>query len=76
MNPRIKASVLVIFLIAGIVAGFGIGANPMNSLNIEEVKINSRKLLSFKDVIMDYDDPGPNPKHGKKGGNGGGSKNP
>ncbi|XP_073148579.1 uncharacterized protein [Henckelia pumila] len=75
MNPRIKASLLVLFLIAGMVVVFGIGANPRNSLNIEEVRKNSRKLLSF-DGVMDYDDPGPNPRHGKKGGNGGGAKNP
>ncbi|KZV31019.1 hypothetical protein F511_18123 [Dorcoceras hygrometricum] len=75
MSPRIKAFVLTIFLIAGITVGFGIGASSRHSLNMEEVKMKSRKLLSL-DGVMDYDDPGPNPKHGKRGGNGGGAKNP
>lgn len=32
--------------------------------------MNSRKLLSRNDFVLDYDEAGPNPKHTKKPGKG------
>lgn len=37
--------------------------------------MKSRKLLEV-DAMLDYDYPGPNPKHDPRKGRGGGAKNP
>ncbi|KAI8540496.1 hypothetical protein RHMOL_Rhmol09G0268400 [Rhododendron molle] len=60
-----------------IVEAFGDKANLMSSLRKGGIQLNPRKLLVV-DTVLDYDEPGHNPKHDppKKGEPGGGGSNP
>ncbi|KAI8565087.1 hypothetical protein RHMOL_Rhmol03G0233400 [Rhododendron molle] len=80
MAPRIKTSLLLLFLLIsslslGKAEGFNNNVNPIYSLHKGAVRMNLRKLLVF-DTVLDYDYTGANPKHDRKGKPGSGGKNP
>ncbi|KAL1553129.1 hypothetical protein AAHA92_13842 [Salvia divinorum] len=72
MNARTKSLamlLLLMFLSAGAVKGSDdTTTNP--HLHKGEMGANSRKLLGI-DIVLDYDDAGPNVKHDPKGRRGG-----
>ncbi|XP_030501880.2 uncharacterized protein LOC115717082 [Cannabis sativa] len=80
MASLIKISLLIFLLLflnmfSGKVEGFGHGERkpqylPKNKGIVDEKKIMMRKLLISVDAILDYDRPGPNPKHEKRPGGG------
>ncbi|KEH35466.1 hypothetical protein MtrunA17_Chr3g0127111 [Medicago truncatula] len=78
MEHKIKTFLLVILLVfihfplsSGLAEGFRENMHPTtnNFLYKDDIKMNSRKLLSHA-FVLDYDEAGPNPKHSKKPGKG------
>ncbi|KAL1824020.1 hypothetical protein DCAR_0312043 [Daucus carota subsp. sativus] len=78
MVTRIKTSHLIFLLFlclsSGMIEGVSNGMNPASMLHEGRDKMSSRKLLSH-DVVLDYEDPGANPKHDPRGKKGGGGRN-
>ncbi|KAG6410058.1 hypothetical protein SASPL_128105 [Salvia splendens] len=72
MNARTKSLamlLLLMFLSAGAVKGSDHGTIN-HLLHKGEMGANSRKLLGM-DIVLDYDDAGPNVKHDPRGRRGG-----
>ncbi|KAL3653657.1 hypothetical protein CASFOL_003338 [Castilleja foliolosa] len=79
MDSRIKGSLvisllLLVLLSPGILKASCNGTNRLDLLHKEGYGANSRKLLQV-DIVFDYGDAGPNPKHDPRR-KGGGGKNP